>query len=600
MSQVTTIKTEILEDYALSPNPAFDKINNETVTLLENCPVSKTFKSSSYRVGGGNNMSFSLLATKTNFIDTGFELKLTVPVEIELANVPSGPGIDAYEACNYFKDVAISEYGLISVMDILQLKLNGQVVTAVNDVYKRMLGTGQYYDADEMLKKLPYSMPDVYSDFSHYGSQTPIKTVGLGGARTVFEPSQYYPLNIFTASVSSEYNSRRPYIELISDTMTPGQTIFKGKIVLTSYVPFSIFNLPSSDAFSLYGVNELFISINLRENWVRHLFCLKDRSIVSDVRLDDVNSGSCNAELLLNELSAPSYIRDSITKNDNVLPYRFNYTDIQTTPVDTKYIQGGSVQEFNSGQISVGSIPTRMYVFARGLKNKGDPLLASNYYGRIESIDVTIGTSTTSITDPSQIYSIAVANGCNRLRDAALYTNGYVLCLDLTKDLGIGTNAVIGSNKSTTIQIKMKVRDLCGESNVSYEYEANFLLVFNNQLVYRDTKFNVQNSIVLYTHEAEIDSITHELYDKHKFTRNKMIIGGSFWGTVFKGLKNAGKYIISNPGKVANFIGNAAKTLSGGQATNIIGGSLQVRGSDSSVVRATRMGGGKAAQNIFK
>ena len=604
-SDVTTISREIVEDFVLAPNSAYDKINNETITVLENCPVAKSSQSINYQLGGGSTATFSLKTNETSFIDPAFELRVRVPIKISVPANTALAGTSAYAACDYFQSMAVKEFGLLNAIDYLQLKLNGNVVTSTNEVYKNFKICSQYYDADMMLKKIPYSMPDVYSDFSDYNTALAshfISSVGLGGGETRFKGSAFYPLNIFQTTVSNEYNSRHAYIELDNaDTVVADQTEFTGTVVLTSYIPFSVFSLPSDETLALYGVNDLLLQFNLRQDWVKHVFCINDTTI-DDISFDNANSAKCSVDLMLSETSAPSYIQESIIDptTGSVLPYRFNYSEIQREPVQTSNIAPRQIGEINSNQISVGSLPSRIYVSAIGLGGASATALTTpNYYGRIEQLDITIGNSTTTITGAERLYSMSLSNGLNRLRDAALYTSGYAICLDLNKDLGVGRNAIIGANTPTTIQIRMKVRNLTA---VSQQFEGNFLLSFNSQLIYSDRNFSVSRTLILSSVEHNVDKITRELYDKHKFTRNAVIIGGSFWGTIFKGLKNAGRYVINNPDKVINFAKNAARVLTGsgpGRGNNIIGGAVATS-SDRPPARTLMMGGGTANKSIFK
>jgi hypothetical protein len=88
---------------------------------------------------------------------------------------------------------------------------------------------------------------------------------------------------------------------------------------------------------------------------------------------------------------------------------------------------------------------------------------------------VRYGNSETTIAnDCMTVYQTAKSNGLSKDQESALYTNGYVLKLDFTKDIGTG-GVLVGTSHQAVLEISVDFDSLPSSTII---YEVKPILVF--------------------------------------------------------------------------------------------------------------------------
>jgi hypothetical protein len=174
--------------------------------------------------------------------------------------------------------------------------------------------------------------------------------------------------------------------------------------------------------------------------------------------------------------------------------------------------------------------------------------------------------------------------------ESSMFTNGFVVKLDVAKDLSVGGH-LIGANIPTTIQFTVNYDNL---ENAARIYELRIATSFPSQLVYDNREFKLMTSLILSNAPYDITNQAAALYSQ--LSPRVVTIGAGVFGDIWNGIKKAGRQAITwvknNPDQVASMIGKGVRAVVGGNVPyqqNMIGGS-----------NTLLLGAGNMNQNPFK
>jgi hypothetical protein len=527
------------------------------------------------------------------FLDRGVFLEVDVPVVLTKQGATVFPTIpsaaDYHTLSNGFRDIAFRQFGILSCLDQLSVQFNNNPVTTLTNIQRYLEMTPEYGNGVQINKHFPCSQPDRFISYDGYSS------VGANAIETLDEDGEkihmYIPAvseeNVFTGGYSNNYNSRKPVFKFVSATTNT----LSLQVKTWMFIPFSFFATSDAET-SLYGINTLTVQPSFVNDFVKRLFVTRGAAWGS-VDFDMVNQTKHKITMRLKTYLAPDYIQKAmIDRNGLPKPYRLGHNRIYPLPPKTLSTVAALSKnnEAISDQVTVGSIPKHVYVGIHPVIAPG-AMTVANFKGRINSIQCTIGNETTVIGPSSLLlYNLCKGNGLEKDYESAMFTNGFVVKLDVSKDLSVG-GSLIGANIPTTMQFTLNYDSL---DTGARSYELRIICTFPGQLVYDNREFKLLTSLVLSNAPYDISNQAAALYSQ--LSPKIMTIGAGVFGDIWTGIKkgaSAGvKWLRDNPDKVAALIGKGVRALAGGNVPyhqNMAGGSSTLL-----------LGAGNVNQNPFK
>jgi hypothetical protein len=594
MSQAVSQKTEITETFQFHPNPKFNILPSSGVTQLPNSAVSVSYPRVSHATNGGTNMSFQRVIGEKLFLDRGVVIETAIPVKLTKTGTAWGTAPSATNyvgtATNFLRDVAFRQHALMSVIENMELKFNEGTVANISNVWKAVEETCDYWKESSIDEFCLASIPDRHSKYSNYKSDVNvINTVDSENKKIMLEKSVISDEDIFLGGRSDRYNTRKVVFEYKSATTTTLTLICH----IWTFIPFTTFGLPTSP-FSIYGVNNFQFDCNLVANYVKHLFVIRDSAVWDKVEFDEAYASLNKSAIQLITYRAPSYVENAMIDpvSGTPKPWRIGYTDMNFQPVSAITPSPQTPDSVDTPQITLGVIPKSIYLSIHAVRDTTKPWLTPNFKARINSIVATIGSAETTI-GPSAItiFNLAKSNGLGRDYEAAMFTNGAVIKLDVSKDLSMG-GSIVGSNTPVTMHFKIGYTTL---DDTHVNYEVRVLTAFAAQLTYRDREFRVVRSLVLSSTAFDIQNQAEEYYKNT--IPHAMTIGAGFFGDVWSGVKKLASkgfnWIKEHPDEALGLVRKGIKLATGAgnvpYTQNIIGGSDTLL-----------LGAGKTQQNVFK
>lgn len=576
-NQVLVQSTKIEEKFLLKANKKFNILPAASITEIENTPMSVQYSTVQHQTGGGSNFSFQQQMVETNFLDRGVIMKTSIPITLTLAaDSTNDITVGTYVTeCGHFKDIALRQHGLAAGIDSLTLNLNGQAVGSVQRVAECLEMSSEYYPLDTMMKHMPASQPDRFYDFAHY------RGAGIGVIGTKNEDSAAMDItisaiaeeDIFAGGYSNSYASRK--VTFAYDGLNPGEVVSKNKVNLRAtlwcYIPFSLFSI-STSPFSLYGMHQFELMGSFKGNFVKQLFVTRS-NFFSDISFNSAKSSQHTTKLLMKIYKAPEYVTRAMCNPDGtVKPYRIGHSSVVYQP--TTPASGGRAQ---TNQISTGTLPKSVYLSVHAIRDATNPTKTPNFKARIKAINASVGASEVSIgPDALQIFEIARSNGLAKDYESAMYTNGAVIRLDLSKDLSTGAG-LIGSNVSNPLTFTVEYDDLTPAASAT-QYELRCMLAYSSQVLYQDRTFKQIQSLILGNTSFDIANQAASLYGE--LTPELMTIGAGFFGDLWSGIKSVASrgfnWVKENPEEALGLARKALKlaTGAGHQPYNVVGGSV--------------------------
>lgn len=238
-----------------------------------------------------------------------------------------------------------------------------------------------------------------------------------------------------------------------------------------------------------------------------------------------------------------------------------------------------------TGQISVGVVPKSVYLSIHAVKDQAAPWKTPNFKGRIKQIVAQVGSGEVTIGPSAlRIFDLCRSNGLAKDYESAMFTNGAVVRLDLSKDLSIGST-LIGANMPLTLSFSLMFDDLTPTASAT-QYELRCMLAFAGQVQYKDRAFTPIRSLVLSSVSFSVENQAAALYGES--TPEIMTIGAGFFGDIWSGIKNIAKkgfnWVKENPEEALGLVRKGIKLATGaghvpyvqtygGAHTTVIGGS---------------------------
>jgi hypothetical protein len=546
------------------------KLNEEGENGKQNLKAIQYIKTFQTRIG------------ESYFLDRGVIFQQEIPIELKLAAEHSEDITPAnyFTACDQFKNIALRQNGLIAGIDNVELTLNENVVTNVTQVARTYEMACEYYPNGDMSKFMPASQPDRFYDYTFYegtGPQ-PVTTKNEVGTTVQIPVSPLNEENIFSGGYSNTYNSRKVVFAFDS---SPDKSTVRLKAFLWCYIPFSIFSL-SNSPFSLYGINTMTLNLGLKANFVKEIFVMKG-TLFSTIGFNDANVTGHKSELLYKIYKAPDYITSAMVDKatGGIKPYRVGHSTVHFEPLN-KVPSGGVA---TTGQISVGVVPKSVYLSIHAVKDQAAPWKTPNFKGRIKQIVAQVGSGEVTIGPSAlRIFDLCRSNGLAKDYESAMFTNGAVVRLDLSKDLSIGST-LIGANMPLTLSFSLMFDDLTPTASAT-QYELRCMLAFAGQVQYKDRAFTPIRSLVLSSVSFSVENQAAALYGES--TPEIMTIGAGFFGDIWSGIKNIAKkgfnWVKDNPEEAFGLVRKGIKLATGaghvphvqtygGAHTTVIGGS---------------------------
>lgn len=248
--------------------------------------------------------------------------------------------------------------------------------------------------------------------------------------------------------------------------------------------------------------------------------------------------------------------------------------------------------ELNNSSINLNGIPSRIFLFGRKSDNTQtyqDP----DCFLRIEGISVSLGNKAAMLSEasPEALYQMCMQNGLNKSFNS-WYPNGNgpryvkglgsVICIDLSKDLGLDELTAVGVGKTVSLQIKVRFTNV---SNAPINFSSYVVLVDSGICTISPGRFIVQSQLL-----SASDVLNSKFIED-----SGDVEGGDVWGAFKSFLSNVPRYISAvlpvadKAVKIGSILAGAGDDAYGGEE---IGGA--VRRKKKSMKKSHRRRGGEA------
>jgi hypothetical protein len=327
------------------------------------------------------------------------------------------------------------------------------------------------------------------------------------------------------------------------------------------------------------------LNIGMKANFVKEIFVMNG-TLFSGIDFDYGNTAKHKSTLLYKIYKAPDYITANMVDKatGGIKPYRIGHSSVSVQPV--RATSGGT--DATTDQISVGVVPKSVYLSVHAVKDSAKPWETPNFKGRIKQIIATVGSSEVTIGPSAlRIFDLCRSNGLAKDYESAMFTNGSVVRLDLSKDLSIGST-LIGANVPMTLSFRIVYDDLTpipALPATPTKYEFRCMLAFASQVQYKERAFTMVRSLVLSALNFSVENQAAALYGES--TPEFMTIGAGFFGDIWSGIKNIAKrgfnWVKDNPEEALGLVRKGIKLATGagnvpnmqtygGAYTTVIGG----------------------------
>lgn len=551
----------IVNGYQIEPNKSFDLINIKDTPLL----FTNTAENVTHHAHPANSVSATEISFSFRVNDQFFERTPVVAIrEIPLTFTRSAAPENAITENNFIEEFfneysgfAISELGFANCVDTLTINIDGFSTTITNpaEILRVLI---PYYGKDEVYKYIDHSLPDIHSSFKNNSSETTIKTKSAYGNKFQLKLPSVNTLNPFVSSFNDEYGTRLPNLKfgsISTDKLTLSATLND----VSMYLVPSFFNVPSENTKSLYNIRDVTISLKLKSNWAKDLFCSNKDEVtyIQDVNFDYSSQTKMLPNLLFKSFIAPNYIETKRLElqDDN---YAFNYPlcelQASTTSLTIPALETKSV---NVQNFMLKAVPKYICIYAIPKVTDTDKLFTPHNFARIENLRITLNGKETTITEgPLNLYHMCKQNGLVMPKEIALYTKGCAVMVDVSNNLGLKTNSLIGTSENMkTMSFSAEFTNLNSDSEVVYEIKS--MLIYDTILFYDAQMKRLQ--IIESFDISVLRAMSMHIEDLYDLTvKDNVVLGGSFWSVIGDKLKGVGK-------GVYNLVKNAITNKNGFQ-----------------------------------
>lgn len=394
---------------------------------------------------------------------------------------------------------------------------NGGVNINLSDVisglYRYNCGTDyRQYD----LSILP-AMPDQFQDYNT-------------GSATNRDPLAAYGAN------PAEMSRGAFTIQVISNTNTAASIRF----ISTEPLILPPLNWAHGDSPGFLGVNQFVVTLNFS-----NLSYMWSHSSAGLTLSTVAGSFYQNPEVLVNFLTPPDTM-----PLPKMIPY--SYYVINRYQTDFGNVNAGASFTVNSNNITLQSVPERIFVYARR-RNADRTFLTTDCYAALQSIAINWNNQNNILSTASaqSLYEIAVKNGCNLSYEQWSNFTGSVLALDFAKDIALDSSIISpGQNGSFQLQIQATFTNTSANT-VNYTF---YIITVSEGIFTVDSGFAVPQIGVVSASDSlntpEVEAVPYEeieaaagagnFFSKlKKFARKAYKVGKKIAPHIEKGIETA-------------------------------------------------------------
>ncbi len=442
-----------------------------------------------------NPPSQSTIIDRNCYVKTTWTLRFTA-----VGAAPVGTllklGIDDGLRCQPFSNIVQTVTAQIG-NDTVSTNLNSYL-----SAFQRYANDDSVQDVYSTSPQMPDSMFDL-SDYAIYGQAK-------------------NPLALHAENSAQEPRGGFVY-DSVTDTAGAGAAVVQVTLVEPFYL--SPFLFGGADESGLIGVSTLSL------NWV--LDANKDRMWSK--------TSNSNAYTMVAELVSASCIFKYITPNlTSELPASISYPYSEVFPIPNKdqAINAGATQDFIMSSYQLNSIPTRMYVYVRR-RNQDITSETTDTFLSINKVEVNFGNRTGILSSATKhdLYYMSKRNGCNLTFPEWNKYVGSVLCINFGTDIGLSPIECPGLLQNTQLSVKVSATNQTGAN-----MNAILQVVLINQGTFNIEAGNCVHRVGIISH----DDINRVPDSTMLYSANRNVYGGSFFSDLWSGLKDAGKYVVSN------------------------------------------------------
>ena len=480
----------------------------------------------------------------------------------------------------------MSRYSIYQAIQSITVSLDGATLT--KSIGEIMPLISDYTDLEDARSHDLYSCPDTVQSFANlYASQGASQAAILATSATPFASAAF---------AHSKYGSRMPVVmnDINANRVGPagsmataggdphealaGEREVNYDIDVYMALPWSIF-ASSGNGLGLNNLRMMRVSLQFNSEWNRMFNYLPDLTgYANDTGPACVGAVFSDVpQLMCRFVKPPDFVTDALVDPATKLPYTQFHTMKQHTHWYTsKAIASGATEVMSTTPITLSAIPKRIFVAAvraRSTKNGLTPyrvLSSPSTYGLLSDVKITIGgQSASNYLTPFGLYEMSTRNGYS-LPWSIARQSGFAVCFDLQNDLSLGRENFLSSMSNLPLSVSANVKDLVADgADVAYD----FVVVVETDSFLEFTP----NGIVKVTDALELsadDKQKLSIIGKHIVKNTSNTIGGSIFGTIFRGAKKVlsglPKLAWDNRGKIFDYV---KSSLASGFRPNSVGGS---------------------------
>ncbi len=416
-------------------------------------------------------------------------------------------------------------FPLSSCIRNLSVKIgDNSVSTPLNEYFTAF----ERYSSEVLLQDRDYSttpsMPDQWQNYAdgNGANNNPLAFYGVNSAQC--------PRGGFVISVTSN---------------TTSQAVLR--VTFTEAVYLSPLWAGHGDRSGLIGIDNLTVNYtysDLSRLWSQSV----STGAISITAPTSISVFAVSANILLKQIK-PRLVEP--------IPARISYPLHTVTPYNNGTplaIPALGVATMSIGNITLDTIPTRMYVFCRQ-QNSDLTYLSSDTFASINNITVQWGSRQLLATASQQdLYQMSVRNGCNMSFPQWSNYCGSVLAIDFAKDIGLSSIQAPSLLERSTLKVTCSVTNT--NSNVlPYHGPAsiNFLLY---AVIVEEGTFTIDNghcnvSVGVLTQSDVLNSDASPMvaYSKH----DNVYGSGSFWDDFKSGFNSVFNPVVDVATKLLPF-----------------------------------------------
>lgn len=530
--------------YVIEPNPSYNLIDiKNTPVVFTNTAETVTHNAVATSSISASEINFSFRISQQFLSRTPVVTIKSIPLKFTKSAAVATATKDNFiqNFFDNFDKFAVSELGFANCVDQIVITIDGfsHTISEPSEILRVLI---PYYGKDEVYKYIDHSLPDIHSSFKYNGIGNTIQTLSSEGTEFTLRLPDINTLNPFISSFNDEYGTRLP--NLSWDGFNDGGTVLNASLNDVSlYLVPSFFNVPSEHNKSFYNINDVQIKLKLRSNWPNYLFCSDKSSLpyITDVSFNQTDINRMVSYLTFKSFIAPNYIESKRMElsNDN---YAINYPmcEIQGTVVDVTIPKLSKSSGVNVQSYSIKAIPKFIVVYAIPKVTDVTALETPHNFARIDRVSVTLNGSQTSIDKGAlYLYHMAKENGLGMTKEIALNTKGAPILIDVSNNLTLKTNSLIGiADSMKSLSLSVDLTNLNPDASVTYQLKT--MLVYDTILFWSSMarRFDIIESFDIST----LRSMSMHIKDLYDLTvKDNVVLGGSFWSVIGDGLKKVGK-----------------------------------------------------------